>query len=225
MSRQPTAFERRLGWTFRNDELLREALTHSTYANEHAEGGPDNERLEFLGDAVLDLIVSKILYLDSGRLPEGDMSRQRAEVVRREGLARLSENIDLRSALLLGTGQSKSGHNTSILADGFEAVVGAVFIDGGYEAAESCFAPALTDVLHGVGDNVDYKTRLQEACHQRGKAIPQYKVLSMEGPAHARQYLCEVEVEGEVLGSGAGSSKKKAEQLCAREALIRLGDE
>ena len=211
-----------LGWTFADRRVLTEALTHSTYANENLGAGPDNERLEFLGDAVLGLLVASLLYDRPGQAGEGEMSKRRARVVRRQSLAALARELELGRFLRLGQGQRRSGGTENILADAYEALVGAVFVDGGYEAVQRCFGPALHRALEAAADRIDFKTRLQELCHARGEGPPTYAVVRVEGPGHALRFRCEVRIGAAVVGEGEGSSKKRAEQACAEQALRML---
>ncbi len=219
------AVETRLGFRFADRDLLRQALTHSTFANEHPELGPHNERLEFVGDAVLNLIAARLVYARHGEAGEGVLSRRRAAVVRREALALLGRELGLAEHLLVGEGQKRAGVHDSdrLLADAAEALAGAVFLDGGFAAAEASFAPLLTALLEREGDGLDWKSDLQELCHARGIATPRYVIAGTAGPDHARTYTCEVLVDGAVLGRGEGRSRKVAEQLCAKQALETLG--
>ena len=215
------ALEAALGWRFSEPARLVEALTHATYANENAGAGPDNQRLEFLGDAVLGLLVSRLLY-ERVAGEEGELSRRRARVVRREALATLGRELDLGPYLRLGAGQKRAGPDMRVLADAFEAVAGAVFLDGDFEAVERCFGPRFVQAIDEATESIDWKTELQEVTQARGLGVPRYVVVEVSGPDHARHYRCEVVVGAEVLGSGDGSSKKVAEQQCARAALARL---
>jgi ribonuclease-3 len=223
--RAASKIEAALGWTFRDEALLVKALTHATYANENPGSGQDYERLEFLGDAVLDLLAARLLFDAFPHAPEGELSRRRARVVRRETFALLGERLGLAAHVRLGAGQQRSGGGASrrILADTFEALAGAVYLDGGLEAVERCFGAPIATAIAETHAPVDFKTRLQEACHRLGLPPPQYVVVSVEGPDHSRIFTCEVSVAGNARGNGAGSSKKAAEQVCARQALTSLG--
>ncbi len=222
LNAETEALEGCLGWTFSNRALLQEALTHSTFANEDPNAGPNNERLEFLGDAVLDVLVASVLFQRPEMSDEGEMSRRRARVVRREALAVLARGLHLGCYLRVGEGQRRSGATDSILADAYEALAAAVFLDGGYEAVELCFGAVFRDAVEAAQERVDYKTQLQEYCHLKRIKAPRYTVVGVEGPGHAREYHCTVSVNGETLGSGQGPSKKSAEQDCARIALEGL---
>lgn len=213
--------EKALGYTFTDKALLIEALTHSTFANENPRSGPDNERLELVGDAVLDLLVARILYQTLECAREGELSRRRANVVCGSSLCELADDLDLGAHLMLGAGQHSSAAPLSsrTLADTYEAVVGAVFMDGGFAAVERCFTEPMKQALQERSDEQEFKTRLQEACHRLGKVAPSYEVVSVDGPDHARRYLCRVAIDGQEYGAAAASSKKGAEQLCAEKAL------
>jgi ribonuclease III len=219
------ALEKILQVEFKNPALLRQALTHSTYQNEHPELGPHNERLEFVGDAVLNLLAARLVHDRFAEANEGVLSRRRAAVVRSEALAAIGKELGLADYLMFGEGQRKAGvaDGGRLLADACEALAGALYLDSGFAAAEACFAPLLEQALEREGDGVDWKTELQELCHARGLGMPRYTVVSISGPDHARTYNCEVSVAGEIRGQGAGRSKKAAEQLCAEAALIELG--
>jgi len=221
-----TELEKRLNYTFADENLLREALTHSTYANEHPQEGDNNERLEFVGDAVLDLLTAKLLFLAFPDSKEGDLSRRRARVVRKEGLADLAAELRLDSEIKVGVGQ-RSGDgsvNTRLLADGYEALVGAVYLDGGIEAVESSFGRTVAGAVDAANEVLDFKTDLQQACHQLNKGHPEYKVIKIEGPDHARSFTCGVWIDGEQLGEGFESSKKGAEQASAKIAFAHLSE-
>jgi ribonuclease-3 len=221
---QLRALEEDLGYLFDDAELLDLALIHKSYANE--EGIPDqhNERLEFLGDSVLDLAVAGVLYELEPQLNEGDMTRVRAFLVKEDTLARAARALDLGGCILLGKGEQQSGgeDKSSILANAFEALVGAVYLDGGfglaYNLVESIFAP----VIDEGGTSViarDYKTRLQEYCQARYKKAPTYRQVESTGPDHNRVFVVEVLVDKRCLERGRGHSKKEAEQNAARHAL------
>ena len=201
--------EQRIGYAFRTQALLAEALTHRSFSNEQAGRIEHNERLEFLGDAVLDLIVSDYLFRSFPLLPEGELTRIRAEVVREEGLAAAGREIGLGEFLRLGRGEEKSGgrQKASLLANAMEALLGAVFCDGGIESAtpliHSLFIPAIQrSALRKEG--VDHKTRLQEFLQARYGSTPTYVLASMQGPDHDRKYEMEVCFEEKIIGRGRG---------------------
>jgi ribonuclease-3 len=226
LRRATTPLEHSLGYRFKRPELLQQALTHSTFANEHPGEGESNERLEFLGDAVLGLLVGRIIFDAAAVADEGELSRRRASIVRREALAALARELALGDALRLGQGQRNATATAdSTLADAYEALAGAVFLDGGFDAVERCFGPRLGAAVAAGSGKSDYKTALQELCHARGLPTPTYAVLGVTGPDHARVYRCTVRIGDDVRGEGEGSSKKIAEQFCAHEALNALGAE
>lgn len=219
--------EEQIDYRFSDRSLLVQALTHRSFANESREPGmADNERLEFLGDAVLGLVIGHHLFATHAHAAEGELSRVRAELVKAPCLARLAAGLALGDCLLLGRGEARSGgrDKENLLADSLEAVIGAVFVDGGYAAATAVvgrlFAPALT----GAGDaaSQDYKTRLQELLQSSRQLLPEYVLTATHGPDHQRCYEVEVLIDGSVLGRGAGSTKKRAEQDAARHALARF---
>jgi len=222
--------QERVDYRFADRNLLREALTHKSYSNEQASGtAPHNERLEFLGDAVLDLAISDQTFRAFPELPEGEMTRVRAEVVSEASLARVGRALDLGVELRMGRGEARSGgrDKDSLLADACEALLGAIFLDGGFEAARAVVARLFADavgeaVRRKVG--VDHKTRLQELLQARFGRPPHYRLVEAVGPDHQRSYRVEVICDNEVLGAGNGRSKKAAEQAAAREALARIGD-
>ncbi len=227
--------EERIEFTFSDRGLLERALVHRSWAHDHVPPVPDNERLEFLGDAVLGLVVAERLVEDFPD-DEGRLTRARAELVRRESLAAVSRQLELGAWLLLGKGERSSGgqQKDSILADAFEALLGAVFRDGGLEAARAlvhrCFGQSLgrDDVSGGLMSPRDPITTLQERLQQDGRGTPRYRLLGGgQGPAHAPIWTQEVRVGDEVLGSGTGTSKQDARRAAAQDALSRLapGDE
>lgn len=221
--------EARIGYRFRDPLLLREALTHKSYSNEQpGREVPYSERLEFLGDAVLDLVVSDLIFHAYPALPEGELTRIRAEIVSERGLAEVGRRIGIGECLLLGRGEDRSGgrEKDSLIADAFEAVLGAVFRDGGLEDAAQIVRrlclPAIGEAARRKS-GVDYKTRLQELLQGRCGRPPVYVLVDAEGPDHDRTYTVEVRSGGETMGQGRGRTKKGAEQEAAREALDRLG--
>lgn len=215
-------FEKNLGYTFKDKELLTTALTHSSYANENKFTMPYNERLEFLGDAVLQLIVSEKLFKEHPDMPEGKMSRQRAALVCEDALAGYSRQINMGEYLRLGKGEENSGgrNRPSILADAFEAVTGAIFLDGGMKNAGR-FVLRFIDEAHAqLGD---FKTRLQEIIQQNPGERLSYEVVAETGPDHDKRFEVQVLLNSNIIGHGAGRSKKRAEQAAAREALRLMG--
>ncbi|MDT8441126.1 MAG: ribonuclease III [Desulfuromonadales bacterium] len=231
-ARQPLweALQGGLGYRFRNGWLLASAMCHSSFANEH----PDlqlghNERLEFLGDAVLDLVVSEQLLRDFGEFREGELTRLRAEVVAEASLADLARQLGIGDCLLLGRGERQSGgqHKASVLADALEALFGAMFQDAGFDRTADVIAPLFTPRLRQAAarSGQDCKTRLQELLQARFKSLPVYRLLDAAGPDHCRHFRVDVLIADRVLGSGTGPSKKRAEQEAARAALARLADD
>jgi ribonuclease III len=216
--------EEDLGYLFENVSLLDTALTHKSYANEAALPGlEDNERLEFLGDAVLDLAVSHLLYDARPALSEGEMSKIRAQLVKEESLEQIARSFSLGTFLRLGRGEEHTGgrQKASILANTFEALVAAIYRDGGFDLAfqfvEGIFRPAL-DRTRPEADR-DYKTRFQEFAQARYGKAPTYRLVGESGPDHDKAFEVEILVGRRVLGRGKGRSKKEAEQRAAQDAL------
>lgn len=215
-------------YDFKNPSLIVQAITHSSYANEHRKVEMrDNERLEFLGDAILDLIVSEYLFKKYENLPEGDLSKIRASIVCEASLAKMASELLVGECILLGKGEEMTGGRTraSILADTFEAIAGAIFIDGGFVAVKQFLHNTLIRQVDSlsVGDLYkDYKTLLQESL-QKGSTDPiEYRVIGEEGPDHDKNFFVEV-CHGQVcLGKGIGKSKKEAEQNAAKNALNKF---
>lgn len=211
----------RLGFTFHDRSLLVQALSHRSWCSEHV-GQPSNERLEFLGDAVLGLVVAEHCYLAYGDMAEGALAKVRAAVVNTSVLAEVSLELALGSVLLLGRGENSSGgrEKLSILANVVEAIIGAIYLDGGFEPASKfvlgLLANRITDAAAGPGAE-DFKTRLQELVIHEAGVLPHYEVRGV-GPDHARLYTASVHIAGEAVGEGQGRSKKDAEQAAARVA-------
>ena len=212
-----------LGYQFNDMQLLETALTHPSYGGDHHV--PHYQRLEFLGDAVLELAVSRYLYFEFPQIDEGKLTRIRAGLVREETLCRAARRLGLGEHIRLSVGEDRSGGRSkpSILCDVMEAVLAAVYLDGGFDAAVNVIRRALAEELlpEGLEDHLDAKSRLQEIL-QRGGEMPKYAFLSMEGPPHAPQFRYSVMVGERVLGEGAGTSKQNAQQNAARDALKRL---
>lgn len=222
------SLQQRIGYRFKDSMLLLEALTHKSFANEAAGHVPFNERLEFLGDAVLDLVVSDILFTQYPDLAEGELTRIRSEVVSEKALAQLAASLDIGACLRLGRGEERTGgrKKESLLADSLEALLGAVYCDGGLPKVRACVESAFMDGIRSSYQRkagTDYKTRLQELLQRRHGQLPTYVLLSSEGPDHRRTYLVEVRFDGAALGEGRGRSKKIAEQEAAHRALESLG--
>lgn len=215
-----------LHYHYHNSMLLEEALTHSSYANEHrSHEVKDNERLEFLGDAILDLIISDYLFKKYPEMPEGDLSKIRASIVCEGSLAKMAAKMQLGQYIMLGKGEELTGgrDRASISADAFEAITGSLFLDGGFDQAKKFIHETLVNEVEQTESieklYTDYKTLLQE-CVQKVSMNPiHYEVVGEEGPDHDKHFYVEVFHEGRSLGKGIGKSKKEAEQDAARKAL------
>ncbi len=221
-------FEHIIGYTFKNKELLHHALSHSSYANERKRAGGSNERLEFLGDSVLSIVVSDFLYKNLN-VPEGDLTKLRASLVCEKSLHVFAQRIRLGDFLLLGKGEENTGgrERPSILADAFEAVIAAIYLDGG-------MAPAAKHILRFMPEDImvskkpvfdDFKTLLQEIVQKNPEEKVEYVLIGEEGPDHNKRFVVEVCLNSQVIGRGKGKSKKEAEQLAAKEALELMGYE
>jgi len=227
---EPSSIERlagRLGYCFRTPRLLEAALTHKSYLNESPDPSrEDNERLEFLGDAVLDLVISERFLSQFPGAPEGDLSKLKARTVSETALSHVARRLDLGSSLVLGRGEELTGgrDKPSLLADALEAVIAAVYLDGGLAAARQVVLTAFSDLFDNLSrpEVADHKTELQEICQRDFSVLPVYRVLRESGPDHHKQFYVELLIRGEVYGVGTGRSKKEAEQQAARHALDRL---
>jgi ribonuclease-3 len=217
--------QRSLAYQFRDPRLLARALTHRSL------GADNNERLEFLGDSVLGFVISQLLYARNPRASEGRLTRMRAALVRRETLAAIARELDLGPALRLGSGELKSGGHDrdSILADAYEAVVGAIFLDGGVRAARGFVEKSMGTRFEDVRERdslKDPKTRLQEQLQKRGLPVPEYTMLDVSGAAHRQHFVVQCSVAGlDQTVRGEGSSRRQAEQRAAENALRRLSDD
>ena len=218
--------ETAIGHRFHNISLLQNALTHSSYANERWHNSLlSNERLEFLGDSVLGMLVAEYLYRNFPDRPEGELTRMRADMVCEQTLAAVANRIGLGEHLLLGHGEEQGGGRSrnSILADAVESVIAACFLDGGMEAALGVVQKfILVEVPVKKLHNTDYKTGLQELVQRKKNQVLSYALVDQSGPDHNKQFVVEVSLNGEVVGKGTGSSKKRAEQDAARDATERL---
>ena len=218
--------ESAIGYRFRNITLLQNALTHSSYANERWHDSlMSNERLEFLGDSILGMVVADYLYRNFPDRPEGELTRMRADMVCEQSLAAVANRLNLGSHLLLGHGEEQGGGRTrpSILADAVESVIAASFLDGGMDAAAGIVRRfVLTNVPVTRLHNRDYKTGLQELVQQKKNQVLSYALVGESGPDHDKSFLVEVSLNGKVVGKGSGSSKKRAEQDAARSAMENL---
>lgn len=219
----------KIGYYFKDHVILKQALTHSSYANEHKNHAlKDNERLEFLGDAILDLIISEYLFTKHLQMPEGDLSKLRASIVCEASLAKTAKHIELGRYILLGKGEEMTGgrDRASILADAFEALTGAIFLDGGFEAAKNFLRNSLILEIEKVTSlddlYTDYKTLLQENIQKESSKHISYEVVGEEGPDHDKNFHVEVYHDTICLGKGIGKSKKEAEQDAAKRALNYL---
>ena len=220
--------ELKLGYTFKNPALLSEALSHSSYANEHRSARLNsNERLEFLGDSVLGFVTAEYLFARHPDLPEGDLTSIRAALVCEQSLYEVARQLDLGRYLKLGRGEESGGgrERTSILADATEAVFAAVYLDGGIQAASRLIHRVLLD---GAKEEAveerrrDFKTALQELVQRQADQVLTYRMVGEQGPDHAKVFMAEVLLNGAAIGSGSGHSKKEAEQSAARAALEKL---
>lgn len=222
-------FEKKIGYTFKNKNLLFEALSHSSFANENKKSRHSNERLEFLGDSVLSIVISEHLFKHFKHLPEGDLTKIRASLVCEKALFEFSKQIDLGSFILLGRGEENTGgrQRPSIVSDAFEAVIAAVFLDGGMECAREYvlgFIPKDLD-KSTVKNLQDYKTILQEIIQRNPEEKVEYVLKGQTGPDHDRHFIVEVCLNTNIIGHGEGRSKKQAEQQAAKEALRLMGCE
>jgi ribonuclease-3 len=218
-----------IGHRFNDAGLLERALTHKSFANENRIAS-HNERLEFLGDAVLSLIISEYLMKACPDSPEGDLSRLRAAVVSEPALASAARGIGLGGYLLLGKGEELTGgrNKDSLLADCLEALIAALYQDGGKDAAEAFVMRFFEEVVKktcAARGTLDYKTALQESCQERIKQLPEYRIVSETGPDHQKLFTVELSLKGKVYGRGVGRTKKEGEQKAAKEALERLHQE
>ena len=220
--------EERIGYRFKNEALLTEALCHSSYANEKRGVLRCNERLEFLGDSVLSIVVSNHLFRNCTELPEGELTKIRASLVCEKSLFEWAKQIALGDYLLLGHGEDASGGRMrpSILSDAFEAVIAAMFLDSGMEAVPPYILQFLPEQFDRPSDAFrDYKTVLQEVIQQNPEEHVEYVLVGEEGPDHAKLFRMEVRLNSNVIGRGSGKSKKIAEQMAAKEALMLMGEQ
>jgi ribonuclease-3 len=229
LERAVQTLERRLHYRFRDVGLLEHALTHKSKAHEDATGGvADNESLEFLGDAVLGFVVADLLYREFPHFHEGQKSKAKAALVSTAALAELAQRIGLGAYLLLGRGEEKTGgrQKQALLADGCEAVIAAIYLDGGVDAAREFVLTELADEIEHVRSPDflrDFKSALQERLQASGRPLPDYEVTAERGPDHDKRFHVTVRVQGEVLADSEGKTKKEAEQAAARQALEKMG--
>jgi len=220
-------FQARLGYTFNAPLLLRQALTHASYVHEEKlEASKSNERLEFLGDAVLEICISDMLYHRYPKLPEGKLTLRRAGLVCEDSLARLARQLGVGKAMLVGIGADQSGAREldSILSDAMEALFGAVYLDGGFDAVRRIIFRLFESVVDKIcAPPRDCKTTLQEILQKNSRATAVYRIIGDDGPSHNKTFTAEVTHQGNVIGVGVGHSKKDAEQNAAQSALQALG--
>lgn len=218
--------QEKIGYNFKNTELLKRALTHTSYANET--GGDhnlSNERLEFLGDSVLGVITAEDFFMNYKNMPEGELTKLRAATVCEKALCEYAKDIDLGSFILLGKGEIVTGgsERPSILADAFEALIAAVYLDGGMDAAKGFVLKYIEKAAKEHKGFKDYKTKLQEVVQKNPGEIIEYVLVNETGPDHDKRFEVEVHLNSNVIGRGIGTSKKKAEQFAAKEALELMG--
>lgn len=217
--------QEKIKYSFRDPKLLRHALTHSSYANEHhLKREENNERLEFLGDAVLEMISSEFLYLNHSQMPEGDLTKLRASLVCEPALAQCAKDVNLGSFLLLGKGEDGTGgrERKSILSDAFEAVIGAVYLDGGFTSAKEFVIRTVLSDIQNKSLFCDSKTILQELVQSKHKGTLRYRLISEEGPEHKKSFTVRAFVNELPLATGVGRTKKAAEQEAAYQSILLL---
>jgi ribonuclease-3 len=227
MHRNLKQLQTALNITFRDPELLKQAFTHSSYVNEHRIGNnKDNERLEFLGDAVLELTVSEYLFDKHPERLEGELTKLRASIVCEPSLVNFAEELDFGAYVMLGKGEELTGGRTrpALLADVFESFIGALYLDQGLEIVKMFLRKHLFPNLPQQGKllTIDFKTHLQEYTQQHAMGVLEYKIVDERGPAHEREFVAQVSVNEALLGQGTGRSKKEAEQFAAAKALEAL---
>lgn len=210
--------EKFLGYKFQDSDLLKMALTHSSYANENCKN--NNERLEFLGDAVLDLAISKYLYCNYENLKEGDMTKRRAQIVCEHSLVFFARKFDLEKYILLGNGEENDIQD-SIIADALEAVLGAIFLDSSLDEVIKVVNKIIIPYINQLTDVKDYKSTLQEFV-QADKRSLSYQIISETGPSHLKEFTAVCKMDGIIMGKGKGKSKREAEQNAACEALAKM---
>lgn len=217
--------EKKINYEFKNKSLLTTALTHSSYANEKG-GVLYNERLEFLGDSVLGIITAEYLFKNHKDFPEGELTKVRAALVCEKALYSFAKEIDLGEYLFLGKGEIHTGgrNRPSILADAFEALIAAIYLDGGMQQAKNFVLHFIVGAQEqAIEVNTDYKTKLQEIIQKNPEERIEYTTLSETGPDHDKRFVVAVKLNSNIIGKGEGRSKKKAEQLAAKEALRLMG--
>jgi ribonuclease-3 len=220
--------QKTINYTFKNQDYLKEALTHSSYANEHkSKKIRCNERLEFFGDSILSLIVSEYIYINCPDFPEGDLTKLRASLVCEESLFKFAKQINLGSSLILSKGElnNRGAQRPSILSDAFEALIAALYLDGGKSVAQDFVLGFVIPEIKNYKKHPaqDYKTTLQEIIQKNPGELLEYVLVGESGPDHNKHFVVEVHLNSNVIGKGGGKSKKQAEQQAAREALELMG--
>lgn len=220
--------EKKLGLSFLNKHLLNQSLTHSSFA--HEAGIPDNERLEFLGDAVIKLVISEYIFHKFPTRPEGDLTKIRATVISDDTLSKVANSVNLGNFLLLSENEKKTGghERKSNVANAFESIVGAIYLDAGLGKVRDFLIEFLRDEIEKVskeGYIQDFKSALQEYVQKKKWILPQYKVITEIGPKHQKLFVIGVRIKGQIMGQGNGANKKEAEQKAAEEALKKLKSE
>ena len=219
--------EKKIGYTYKNISYLENALTHSSYANEAKHGTKSNERLEFLGDSVLSMVVSDYIYKNCPNLPEGELSKLRASLVCEKSLCRFARSLGVGRCLKLSHGERnlKGNERPSILADAFEAIIASIYLDGGMEQARKFILSFVEPEIKNPKPKAfkDYKTTLQEIIQKNPEEHLSYVLTGEQGPDHDKHFFVEVHLNSNVIGKGGGRSKKEAEQQAAREALELMG--
>ncbi len=220
-------FQEIIEYTFKNEKILSEALAHSSFANENKKMIKSNERLEFLGDSVLSLVVAEYLFSHYKNFPEGELTRIRASLVCEKTLFKFAKQINLGEYIKLGKGEAhtKGNERPSILSDAFEAVIAAIYLDGGYENAKKHILKFVENELQELNTSSisDFKTALQEIIQKNPEEKVEYFLLSESGPDHDKAFTVQVKLNRNVIGTGVGKSKKNAEQMAAKEALELMG--
>jgi len=225
------ALEERIGYKYKNKNLAINALVHSSFSNEnHNFGFPSNERLEFLGDAILDFVLGLMLYNNKSNFSEGQMSKMRALIVCEASLNNCAKKLNLGELILLGKGEEASGgrERPSILSDAVEAIIGSIYLDGGMEEAEKFIRRILTETYEKAVNGIlfmDYKTALQEELQKSGDVKIEYKLIDSYGPDHSKTFKMSVYADSRHIGTGTGKSKKEAEQMAAKAALDEINQE
>lgn len=214
--------EKKLEYKFKNSDLLETALTHSSFANESSV--ESNERLEFLGDAILGCVAAKVLYEKYPDATEGELSKIRAAIVSKSNFAKYAQELKIDKQILLGKGEENTGgrDRKSNLCGTFEAIIGAIYLDGGYRKSYKIISKLINYTLNNDDLYTDGKTKLQEITQKRFKEIPCYEIIKEEGPPHNKTFYVEVKISSKLLGKGKGKNKKEAEQSAAKKALKKL---